>query len=45
MFRWIPALTLLACSDAREAPIPKGPGQPLTLLYTGEMEGEIEPCG
>jgi hypothetical protein len=45
MFRWIPALGLLACSEVRKSPTPAGPGQPLALLYTGEVEGEIEPCG
>ena len=47
----IPVLTLLACSGAPDAPnAPAAPdgaagAAPLSLVYSHNVDGEIEPCG
>lgn len=45
----IPLLWLLACGQRDATPDPGAPGASgtgaFTLIYTGNLDGEIEPCG
>lgn len=39
----VAAVGLLGCSGGAE--IPAGPAGGVTLVYSGNVDGEIEPCG